>query len=112
MNEKTEEELNLLQSYLAPNSSESMEYFSIDFDKLSNEQIKFVISDWLPNQIIKIGPYSIYYLRKDIISPDFWYELVAYLNKPVIKEACRGKINSSYISEGLRKSNLIVLCFL
>lgn len=112
MNEKTEEELNLLQSYLAPNSSESMEYFSIDFDKLSNEQIQFVISDWLPNQIIKIGPYSIYYLRKDIISPELWYELVDLLVVPVSKEACRGKINEAYLSEGIRNANLIVLCFL
>jgi hypothetical protein len=112
MNEKTEEELKLLQSYLAPNSSESMEYFSIDFDKLTNEQIKFVISDWLPNQIIKIGPYSIYYLRKDIVSQDFWNDLVDLLYKPVSKEACRGKINKNYIYEGLFGANLIVLCFL
>jgi hypothetical protein len=111
MEENTEEELNLLQSYLAPNSSESMEYFSIDFDKLSNEQIKLVISDWLPNQIIKIGPYSIYYLRKDIISPELWDQLVVYLYYSIYK-TCRQKINHFYLSDGLRSANLMVLCFL
>ena len=108
---RTDEELKLIQSYLSPSTSESMEYFSIDFDKLTNEQIKFVISDWLPNQIIKVGPYYIYYLRKDI-NPELWDELVDVILSYAYKQACRQMINKDYMEEQMKKSNLLVLCFL
>ena len=104
-----EEELNLLASYLLPSHSEK--YFTIDFDQLSNDQIKIVLSDWLPNQIIKIGPYFFYYLRKDI-SPELWSEdFIDNLSFFASEIACRDALPIDYLNQKMNKANLLILCF-
>jgi Leucine-rich repeat (LRR) protein len=107
--EKELEEEKLFKSYLAPSKLDI--YYDIDFDKLSNDQIKMVISDWLPNQVIKIGPFYFYYLLKELYPQEFWKEMVKYFADVSDVIACRNKIDLSYIRRVIKKeSNLIIVC--
>lgn len=99
----------MISKYLAP--SKSKQHLTLDLNKLSDQQIKNILSDWLPNQIIKIGPFYFYYLLKSLYPDSLWFELLDYISESAANIACRGKLKQLYLKkEYLYDSNLVILC--
>jgi len=103
-----EEEEEVLQSYFSPSTVNQS--LVIDLDQLSNQEIKEIIADWLPNQIIKIGPFYFYYLLAELYPFDIWNQLIYYFTY-YSDIYCRKQISNDYIySNFLNKSKLVVIC--
>jgi hypothetical protein len=105
------DEKSMLDSYLAPSKMDQSQMTVLNLDSLSNEDIMTIVSDWLPNQVIKIGPFHFYYLLKDLYKDEIWKELTGFIAEQSDAVACRGELNEDYLKYYYKKTvDIIVLC--
>lgn len=97
-------ELSLIQDF---KSASQLPKQLIQIDKLSDSEIKKIFSNLTPNEIIQIGPFTIYYLLKDNDIP-LWNSMLEYIDI-FYDQTCRGEISKSY-KRKFKEANLMVLC--
>jgi hypothetical protein len=88
-------------------SSSSLPHQVVDVEKLSDKEIMKILNRMLPTDVIKIGPFHIYYLIRDL-NKDLWNEMLKYISI-FYDNACRGELSESYQTK-FKDSNLMVLC--
>jgi hypothetical protein len=79
----------------------------VEMDKLSNKDILKIFYQILPTQILKIGPFYIFYLLKDA-DPVLWKAMLEYI-RIFYNQTCREKISTGY-KKNFADANLMVLC--
>ena len=79
----------------------------LEIDKLSNKEVLKIFYQILPSQILKIGPFYIFYLLKDA-DPVLWKAMLEYI-RIFYNQTCREKISTAY-KKNFDDANLMVLC--
>lgn len=79
----------------------------VDIETLSNKQIIKIFNQLLPNQVIQIGSFHIYYLLRDV-DQGLWKGMIEYVEL-FYAHTCRGEISTGY-KKKFEEANLLVLC--
>jgi hypothetical protein len=98
------EDIDRIQNY---KNASQLPHQIIEMDKLSNKDILKIFYQILPSQILKIGPFYIFYLLKDA-DPVLWKAMLEYI-RIFYNQTCREKISTGY-KKNFTDANLMVLC--
>jgi hypothetical protein len=79
----------------------------VDIQKMSNKDVIKLFYSILPTQILKIGPFYIFYLLKDA-DPVLWKAMLEYV-RIFYSQTCREKISTGY-KKNFNEANLLVVC--
>lgn len=102
--------MSLLQDISRIQSYKSVSQISnqiVEMDKLSDKEVMKIFYRFLPSNVLKIGPFYIFYLLKDA-DPVLWDAMIEYI-RIFYDQTCREKISTSY-KKSFKYANLMVLC--
>jgi hypothetical protein len=98
------QDLSRIQSY---KTASQLPNQIIEIDRLSDQDVMKIFYRLLPSNIVKIGPFYIFYLLKDA-DPILWESMLDYI-RIFYNQTCREKISSTY-KKNFEDANLMVLC--
>jgi hypothetical protein len=98
------ESIDKIQNY---KNASKLPHQIVEIDKLSNKDIMKIFYRILPSQILKIGPFYIFYLLKDVDTV-LWKAMLEYI-RIFYNQTCREKISTAY-KKNFEDANLMVLC--
>lgn len=79
----------------------------VEIENVSDKEVMKIFSRLLPTDVLKFGPFYIYYLIRDV-DVSLWNGMLEYIQM-FYEETCRGEISESYQSK-FKEANLMVLC--